>query len=1306
MTKQRMDSRRWMDLDGSWVYSTNPRRHPDNPLKYSTLPSGNHNTYRRVTDISRRPADDGGKYGTIPGRFFSREPVRNQSPYRLRSTSRLPQSVILQDSTNWDPFLQPQTRSSTMGRNADTSDVRIRDNFQYDSRIRDRFHSDWDKNISRNNALDHEMKRQKLPRNTHSEIVNSSSSTKHRQRGKLIQMDSFYGGWEPHYTLENKVKVAKHDEWEPLTHPPKALQNQLLSRTIKVELPQSEKAKSPVTKTETIQEKKRWWSKLVKQSKTGLANDITLEAPQEKTSKINMEQCSLMNHGIHKQEGFKENCPQIRKRKRPPPYVPPPSYDYPHRTFSINKEKLTHTRGSNQSAVNQIILLNDSENWQVSREKMPRYSVERVSASKANLSPVPNVGNRGEEKQKIDQSYQNIMQARKLPQTYSTWTGSKSDDFIDHIYEIVEGGNIQLSTPTFHKDRPDVGLPAGEMIYGRVSIPLQREPSMPYTLPRTSNKGINNENETIRRKNKSKQMPPFDARPPIPLHGVKLPRELGFSYTSGKLKSMDKKIGGDRSIKESDNNEPGSDWGRPLRVMSSKESKTTGPSYTSLNKGEYSWHSHTLPLKKDYMKTYMQEERTHVDSRNRIISNQDTDIRKRREPEKISTLPGRGRNQNWWRYEDGLKIGMDSEPSRAVRSVPPDTLTNEVGRRSQPKEVAPEISQPSSTKESDGLFVIDATCVVVRAEYIFPPVMEQVTFLHNGTSKGDILSNNVNSTGFVKNERTPHLSSHPQHFSNLTLKSCSQKTDSTAQHRNELSKERLAPSLRERAIRILGLSMGELDSLNEARDQCKTIRSKTGAVNADQEPGAHEQDFDILNEKLNGNNNRKESKIRNCKELPCILEAISSETEDLSVQMNSQRPRYDDATVDTDELRSEQNILISDIQNKNIPEPSYFKTDNVQNPATIVSEENDDYVQEPLLNHQSFSLVEVDSCLTEESFDLTKSPSRVPDYIKTETSMNELLLEEAEPKLAAQACNTSTKTLEFHVPEKQEQFECMLVEAKEKQCIAKENDKERKLVIPMRTNEQKYSENQWQVKSTKCANDGPSSADLSECVEPDQPCLILSKKRERDFCFNSQTDQISSPRPPVKVYTRRPNYYAKDLREAVSRIRRHTAPDSDTDEDIEKPILDAIKDEESVPDECGTSCSSDTSDSEVTVILCDAGKEVETIYSSEDTDVGGVNGQSREEVTVWDLMVAESPTVTLQSNEIGEQSNISQRPEQEPVFDLNSCIDEILQELRKTEQEFFPNNEDHCSVSTTTSPPTTGKPKINVGFDMESSLSE
>ncbi|XP_063813176.1 uncharacterized protein LOC135050707 [Pseudophryne corroboree] len=1280
MAKQRMDSRRWMDLDGSWVYSTSPvSRQTDNHLKYSTLPGGNLDRHRADADVSGRPGDDRGKYCTIPGRFVSREPEREQNPYRLWTTSRLPQSMILQDSTNWDPNAPPQTRKSTIVRMTQNADTRT------DARVRDRIHYEWNKDISRRKTLDQERKRQKLQKEAHADMLTYSPSTKRRHKGKLVQMDSFYGGWEPHYTLDNKVKVAKYEEWEPLARPPKALQTH--SEPMKEELPHSEKTKSLMASTkETTLEKKRWWSKLVKPSKSRLTNAISSEVLQDKTSKLYMEQGPIMNHCIYKQEGFKENWPQIRKRKGPPPYVPPPSYDYPHRIFPINKEKLTHSRESNQSGVIHAIILKDDGNCQERREKMARYSVERPKASKVNILSIPNVReNRVEEKLTFDSTYQNIMQGRTLPQAHGTWPGSKSDDLLDHIYEIVEGGGIPLTTnlPTFRTNKSDVGLQIGEMIYETVSIPAHGEPLMPYTLPRTSSKGIHNENETTRRKTKStvnrsqRQMPPFDARLPIPLNGVKLPRELGFSYTSGKLKSMDKRTGEDyRNIKESDHYEPGHEWRRPLRVIANTESKARGPSNSLSNKGKYSWHSHTLPLKKNLMKTYKQEEISYVDSRNQIISSRDADFLKWREPEKICTFPGRGHNQNQWRHEDGLRPAMKPDPSRARRSEPSATHNHEEGPRIKPKEAASEKMQHPLSKESDGMFVIDATCVVVRAEYIFPPIMEQVTFLHTGTSKGDILFNKVNSTCFDKNEKISNLSSHPKPFSNLTLKTCSQKTHSKAQHCTELSKEKVAPNLKERAIRILGLSVGELESLNEIRDYHKINSCRKEAGNADQEPGAQEQECEVHNKNPNGNNNRKESKIRNYKEMPCILEvadlpAVSSGVEDHSVQMIGQQPLDNNATIDIDE--AEQKILNADIHNKNIIEPSNIKLQHVENPATAASEENSDYVQE--LKHQSSSLMEVDSCLVEgNSIDVTTSPGRVSDYMKTETAMKEQLLEDMGPNPDEQPCITPTKTLECQVPEKQGQAECMLVDTKKEEGHSKGNDKEERLLLPMNTKEQHPTENQGQVESTKCAKAGPGSAGPAECSDPDHPYLPLSRQRDTGYCVNRQTDQ-TSPQPMVRTYTRRLNYYAKDLREAVSRIRRHTAPDSDTDEDLEQPVCDSVKSEEHLPDECGTSCSSDTSDSEVTVILCEAIKEEETVSMSDVSE--GTNGQSRVESYTLDYMAAESTLVALQYDEMGEESYILQEPEQEPVFDLSSCIDEILQDLNKTKQEFFPNEEDN-----------------------------
>ncbi|XP_040281458.1 dendrin isoform X1 [Bufo bufo] len=1245
----RMDSHKWMDLDGSWVYSTNPRRQPDNLLKYSTLPGRNQDNYRTAADISRRSADDRGKYGTVPGRYINKAPMRGQSPYRLWSTTRLPQGAVLQDSTNWGSNLPPIHRDSTLGRMDQIQNAGRRN----DARVKEQFRYKWDNNMARTYGAEYERKRQKLSVDPYGQMVNHSPSKKRRQKGKLIQMDSIYGKWEADYILEKKMKELKYDEWEPLHNLPKALQNQLISQSNKVGYPETEKTKSILTNSgDTSQEKKSWWSKLVKSAKSGVTNSAVSETSQDKAQKNNVEQSSSLNHN---KEVLKENRPQFRKRKVPPPYVPPPPYDYPHLIFPTNKEKVNHTRGYSQKQSTHILPLHDIEDCHESREKVPRYSVENTRAAKTNLSSSTNMlGNTVEvaEKQKTDPALQSIIQGRKLPRAHSTWTGPNSDEFLDHIYESVEGRSSPLThdTPNFPKIKSDLDLQSDNKIYGTVSFPAQRDTSVPYTR-HTNSKAQQDKSEATKRKNMTPannsrhQMPPFDTRPPIPLHGIKLPRELGFSYASGNFLNADKRNrGGYININKQDN-EQGHEQRRPLRVVSGKESKTR-PAPKS-NNVEYGWYSHTLPVKKQYMKPYMQEETKHGDSRKERITYQDTEFPRWREPGNVNTLPGRSHDHNRWRGPNGLKFSRKYNISEHSNIHPSDL------GKSQAKGTVK--IQAALSNEDEGLFVIDATCVVVRAEYIFPPVMEQVKFVPDEKSNEESLPIRSHSKSLVKKERAHHTS-HSKSSSNLPLQPCSQKKHSKIEQCNQLFTERQASTLKERAVRILGLSIGELDYLNESQDQQKPYGSLTEAVNAEQGRTFNEQESEVLIK----NGNRKGFKIHNYKEMPCILENVdhlpaTSETVNDSLHMSV------NSTKEIKELGSEQSVLSPDTQNPSSKE-------SCSEPSDIMVQ-NDQTLATPKPQESFLPIVK--------GVGISPYPSVFSHCMELDTTMKEEI----------QDCKTSAEPLDLHVTETLKQVEGMLLESVEEEClvqrktlsmVTKKNTSKDNAIIEGNSEEDHPAETQLKEKKSKPTKHASNFTNPHLFQEPD----IEHKKVTSEVCLASQADHTSS-RSLIKAYSRKPTYYAKDLREAVSRIRRHTAPDSDTDEDLEKSSFDSV---EQVSDEYVTSCSSDTSDSEVTVILCEDEKDEDTLPITEDSSSERMNGH-REDIFTKEIMVATAPLVTLHEGAFEDQPNKYQAPEQNAVYDLNSCIKEILQDLNKTEQEFFPSNEDQSEASASSNVP-------------------
>ncbi|XP_075447347.1 dendrin isoform X1 [Ascaphus truei] len=1350
-----MDSRRWMDLDGEWVYSTAPRRNPDTRLKYRTLPGRDYETYRKYMDISRRPADERGMYGTVPGRFVDRGPSRDLSPYRLLSSSRLPQSLVLQDSTNRTPSKPHGDRGHTMVRMDQSTDTRV-----------EAGNYEGTKERTRKNVGEQERKRRKLLREA--ELVNFSPSGNWKQRGKgkHMEADTVYGGWEPDYAWEQKMKVAKHDAWEPLARPPKALQAQLVSETPKALLnqlqPQQAKAKpAEINIGAPAQEKRRWWFKSQKYLKPGVSDVAAIRDPQEGSTKINVEQ-SLTSYRVHKQQGTKENEPQQRKRRGPPPYIPPPPYNSLHRIIPIKRDKHMHLRGSNKRFISEVVPLTDNEKYRLHLDNSSPSSWQHIGNSKLTLSSAINLKDDregGEERQIYDlQTYQNIRQDRNLSRAYSTWGGLHSqwqghqqvheaDKYLDHIYDIVEGGSPPITSNLpgvlWQEDHAASDFHTGELTYGTFSIPQQRDPATQnsYTLPRTGQKGLQGGNEVIKMTKRNKNIAngdqpycsPSDVlHSPIVSHGVKLPHELGFSYTSGQFQYTGKKMRAEyTNSEEPDNDEQGIEWRRPPRVISTKDARVQSQSAPISRKGGHDSYSQTLPWKKgprDQIRIAPQETlkagrhlqmktTLPVISTKQRTSQQGTIFPKWREPGKASKLQGRGHDQSHWRHHAGLKPSVKysiPEPSKIWDDAAP--------RKDQFTETTQKKCQPSST-ESEGMFVIDATCVVVRAEYIFPPRMEHVTFLSDpqalqGLTKEDMPSTPEHYENNVRDRNTSlHSSQTKSILRNTMTKSPPRiRYGSIAQDCAHLPTEREAPNQKERAVRILGLSVTELDSLNEVQGQHEMIETLfTGAVNGAQMLWTQEKEADLLMEAYNG---CRGDKPKNCKEASCNM----LENKDLpavySLSEGDREPRNLTPLVSNPpenqyDSKSEQNMIFSPVEEVTSEgkdhDSSSMERERLELIAINRTMKNlSGSVQDT--NDFTASKRDGEACLAKESeskgnnSETTKSQcERYDSGCKKHQPMNEQLLEDTTsiPTSAAESIRETTNQISgVHLIERLELKDCPWEEIAGQTCVSEEdtesnisndNGKEKKLdyhqenkARAIKGNGDHLLVNSGQMNSSKCAEHCQKSVHLTEHLESELPCMAPSTQRRPVLI--PPTDQTNSPGVPVRSYMRRHNYFAKDLREAVSRIRRHTAPDSDTDEDeLKKPLSDLGSGGHgvSVEEEAVTSSSCDTSDSEVSVILC-RGEKKEQMSMSEDHHCLQVaaeveNGLSDVAGTTQVFVLEESPVGASEPDEIVDQSRNAQLLEnrqEEGSLDLNSCIDEILQELSRTEQEFFPSSND------------------------------
>eukprot|EP00079_Xenopus_tropicalis_P015134 XP_004912417.1 PREDICTED: dendrin [Xenopus tropicalis] len=1189
-----MDGRRWRDEDGAWFYNTAPRRYIDSHGKHRTLPGPDYKTYTQDMEIPRRPHRDRGLYSTIPGRSVERGPMKH--PYRALPVSQPPQSSILQDSTNWTSSLPQGARGPKLLRTDQKIRAVGRDEREYEDAHR----------MIRKQAREQDRKRRKMLREAQADSVKLSSSD--GLMGKHVEDYSVYREWEPDYSTWEKKKVAKRDDTESFSWQPKHLLNQLTSHTPKIPLrgsePQLDKEKAAAQhEGKHNQEKKRWWFKSPKQPKEG-ASDLPAAKYQEPLDNIYTEGGTKVSNEFYKIQFTKKNQVQ-RNQKQLPPYVPPPSYNSSHRILSTCRNtNISNTLPGNKS-VRGSVAVACMDKCEKGDHKVQLCNAESLKNPKLTISSHMNLHEGSQwaaTKQKQDlQAYQNIKWDEKLPLFHNTWGGFhsqrqvsqlplKANEFSDHIYEIVEGEGYPLTPTLSDAQKYNSGLHTDEMTYGTMIIPQQ------YLLPRTSEKTLTERKGTTKmmrdKVTKGEQHYPglFDvSRPPIPSHGLKMSRDLGFSYTSDKFNYLSKRGGAGYKPSIQPEEDCGPKEERTLRVVSSKQSRSRDYPGPMTSKGAYSWYSYTLPWKKDVsdgMKTPMQHRKDPVHSSKQRVWDGDTNLPKWREPRQISTLPGRGRDQHFRRqYKD----------------------SKHRDRNVQLTETVPHQNQPQGSKENNGLFVIDATCVVVRAQYIPPPKMQQVKFLTEQQGcQGQRTEGILDFQGAYRNRKLSHLAEQCETNCGITLN----RSDPVPGH--SVPTKREAPNMQERAKRILGLSADELNDT-----QCHVERENRAKIIVEA-PCAEKSQVALAK-----CNMTKGDHIENYEE------TLSSET-------------------------------VGNRETQEVCPLSFNGIEQVCNSARDMCYGDYAHSLTPETNIRNMAGDEIDKASVE--FQIKASPKGTPQVNENTTAMME---PKASPIKHCDTHNTEeTDTIRRNgvnmenanlITEKKVTSKENVGSASEpaKQHVQYEGARLPSLhdehLSSVRGNTGHCSAASGQIHNRKWPSD-VQSVNVPE----------LAESADLNEAQRGQSKLLTPSRSPEKPYVKKHNYFAKDLREAVSRIRRHTAPDSDTDEDLDRYSSGSGSVEHGTTNaEVMTSCSSDTSDSEVTVILSKG-------ETKEKVDSNSLHAQP--------LPYASDATIMsslLATDAAAEPSNLAGHQEGTGL-DLNSCIKEILQDLNRTQQEFFP----------------------------------
>nr|XP_033793513.1 uncharacterized protein LOC117357251 [Geotrypetes seraphini] len=718
----------------------------------------------------------------------------------------------------------------------------------------------------------------------------------------------------------------------------------------------------------------------------------------------------------------------------------------------------------------------------------------------------------------------------------------------------------------------------------------------------------------------------------------------------------------------------------------------------------------------------------------------------------------------------------------------------------------PEKTPQASSMENDGMFIIDATCVIVRAEYIFPPSKQRVKYLHPETSKEYKAKENQEfslESSQKQNEqiydrlplRSPWqeliLRNQQSHRVNKLPRGNSSESVSGIPRKSHAHKLQMfhhpSPKNLEKSTRILGLSLTDSNPLETGQDSNATstaslhqnsndstqrqeneesLQTMKGSivprgladvwsqvtkteddlqlkdpmtcnaskkdlnnqvaptkysiclgivykpsldVNDQQGEGCRCPELNATERKSNTTVNipsANQWSMRSPISVDSTLPAVGKPNLNVweTIQSQSNLQKYNIDTVNESNLLKE-NIMnpavveevnsYSSTSNSHLPfqELGYIKTEPSQHIRNIEAKKELNFAIDgktscPYLVHEVADRLIMNEAL----YTKTVLPvEKTFDYAKDQSLDKDKITEPFEASELADGVPKRVGALLVPSPEKVYSQLELLQDSKTSGTDTKSS----------LYSDGKFSHDQTLGSHIKMLSRCPGDNDLDHVSL--QSRVSQEASNETNWRLNFSNCKPNHERTPLKHYTKKRGLYAKDLQEAVSRIRRHTAPDSDTDEDEETDSSSMIENasgddgtgREGQVEAVTVSSSSDGYDSDVTVIICSESKDVnrehapgqviqctspDTIERLRDSEEPFHRRPQNSSDSDWLVLVKppvewEQPTQDspyLRKLSIRSDLNIhTQTGNGGERADLSSCIEQVLEELTQAEIELF-----------------------------------
>ncbi|XP_030052681.1 dendrin [Microcaecilia unicolor] len=921
-------------------------------------------------------------------------------------------------------------------------------------------------------------------------------------------------------------------------------------------------------------------------------------------------------------------------------------------------------------------------------------------------------------------------------------------------------------------------------------------------------------------------------------HKDKLPYRLGFSYTANRWQPVDKKTVSKNVDRQKHYDGEMPEWTSHLKARHANDARLQDQTSCKPCDETFQHASHTLPKQSipqhlrdtemrwgswDRKRSGLEKENLFPSENNMIRAGEEHEISihaqtfglpKWKELRAANSLPTQdSRWQHGLEQDFQKSSGSPKTQETDISSVPQVSAEQHYELVQKPKK-----TPQASSVENDGMFIIDATCVIVRAEYIFPPRKQWVKYLHpeqvakeyGATETQEISPESLHKQNEQIYDRPPLrspqrelvLRNHQSHQVNKLPHGSNSESmygelgipRNGHAHKLQMFHHPSTKTVKEKSTRILSLSLTNLNPLEAEQDS-----NATSIANIHQNDSTHRQENkeplqtmkdSIVHQGLADvwsqvTKTKDDLRLKDPMTCSSFVEDLNNQAAPTkyslclgivykpSLDVNNQQGegcRYpklnaidrkssstvNDLSADEWAVRSpksmDSTLPVVGEANLNVWEKVHSQTNLQEHNIDVVEEPNllKENIMDPVVVEEmaSYSAARTVSDLPFQEFGCTQMESsqhirnieakKEPNYaIDRKTSCPYLVHEVADRLIMKKALFAETV-----LPVEKNFDDCAKDQSLGKGKITDPFEASELAdglpegvgASPVPLEEKVFSQlelledqkNSGADTKSGLYSDGKLSHDhsLGSHIKMSSRCpgdndldhfsmqsrvwpqfkLSQEASNEADWRLNLSKYKPNSERIPLKHYTKKRGLYAKDLQEAVSRIRRHTAPDSSTDEDedtkslsmIEKTSEDDVTGKEGQEKATTVSNSSDSYDSDVTVIMCSVTRDVSRehapgqVIQGTDPDTLGrlrdseepFQGKSQNSSHSEQLISLKPPVELVQPTQDSQYCReLGIRSEDLDIYtqtgnggqraDLSSYIEQVLEELTQAEIELF-----------------------------------